>query len=191
MKCLSGRSRCLAWCVVLAAVATGGSRVLAEPVPAEPVAAERQAPGKRLQFAVVTPCIDEPFFAEVMRGARDAAKLMDVDCDIWGTQSVDIAAQVAMVRKAITDGSDGIAVAIIDATAFDAVLAEAKERGIPVDQQPYMQGFYPIVQLAMAKRFGLTPTNMDAGAKIVRAKDVDAYLQREMSLTRDRDRQNR
>lgn len=317
MKCFNGRSRWLVWCVLFAAITAVGTFSQAEPA-----AAEQQPPVKRSQFTLVTTCIDEPFFAEVTRGARDAAKLMDVDCEFWGTQAVDIEAQVAMVRKAIRDGSDGIAVAIIDATAFDAVLAQAKEHGIPVvafnvnaqphshiptvaqnlydggraaafaaaplipdhsrvlmtghdgeamatdrrndgirdglkdkgivwetvatsgsvdeveaaitaklqadqgirtvfatglvntegagraieknfsgqgyvvvgfdvsaevlrlikagvvsftlDQQPYLQGFYPIMQLALAKREGTVPTNIDAGARIIRPGDVDA-----------------
>lgn len=317
MKCFNGRSRWLVWCVLFAAITAGGAFAQAEPA-----AAAQQAPGKRPQFTLVTPCIDEPFFAEVTRGARDAAKLMDVDCEFWGTQSVDIEAQVAMVRKAIRDGSDGIAVAIIDATAFDAVLDQAKEHGIPVvafnvnaqphsriptvaqnlydggreaafvaaplipdhsrvlltvhhdkptvmdqryqgirdglkdkdiiwetvltggdteemrrtlteklqanpgiravfatgladteaagqaveknlagrecvivgfdvsgevlrlvkagavsftvDQQPYLQGFYPIMQLALTRREGTVPTNIDTGSRIIRTRDVDA-----------------
>lgn len=298
--------------------------------------AEAGKPVRRLRLVLVTPCIDEPFFAQVTQGARDAARLMDVDCDFWGTQAVDIEAQVAMVRKAISDGCDGIALNIIDPTAFDGVIAQAARKGIPViafnvnaqphsrvptvaqnlydggreaafaaaplipdrsrvlmtghdgdstgtdprhkgirdglkdkqliwqtvvtsgsadeveaavtealqadptikvviatglantegagraieksfrnqgytvvgfdtspevlrlikagivsftvDQQPYVQGFYPIVQLAMASRSGLTPTSMDAGAKIIRAGDVDACMQREQKRLPTQDR---
>ena len=37
-----------------------------------------------------------------------------------------------MVRKAVADGCDGIALNIIDATAFDAVVAEAVRKSVPV-----------------------------------------------------------
>ena len=32
-----------------------------------------------------------------------------------------------------------------------------------MDQQPYLQGYYPIAQIAMAARYGLTPTDVDTG----------------------------
>src|SRR5471032_1751320 len=35
-----------------------------------------------------------------------------------------------------------------------------------IDQQPYAQGFYPVVQLALFIRFGLAPASMDAGAAL-------------------------
>ena len=36
-----------------------------------------------------------------------------------------------------------------------------------VDQQPYTQGFYPVVQLVLHLRFGLMPADMDAGAAMI------------------------
>ncbi len=36
-----------------------------------------------------------------------------------------------------------------------------------VDQQPYTQGFYPVIQLVLNIRYGLRPVDMDAGACIV------------------------
>jgi simple sugar transport system substrate-binding protein len=32
-----------------------------------------------------------------------------------------------------------------------------------MDQQPYLQGYHPIAQIAMAARYGLTPTDVDTG----------------------------
>lgn len=45
-----------------------------------------------------------------------------------------------------------------------------------VDQQPYAQGFYPVVQLALYCRYGIQPCDLDAGATIVTARDVDRLL---------------
>ena len=42
-----------------------------------------------------------------------------------------------------------------------------------VDQQPYAQGFYPIVQLTLNLRFGLIPSSLDAGAAIVDRRNVE------------------
>jgi simple sugar transport system substrate-binding protein len=36
-----------------------------------------------------------------------------------------------------------------------------------IDQQPYTQGFYPVVQLALYLRHGLRPSSLDAGAAFV------------------------
>lgn len=89
-------------------------------------------PAKPLRVICITTCVNEPFFMPVAKGADDAAKLMDVHCDFVGTQGVNIPAQVQMVRDAIAANYDGIAINVIDATAFDEVIAEARGRGIPV-----------------------------------------------------------
>ncbi len=41
-----------------------------------------------------------------------------------------------------------------------------------VDQQPYTQGFYPVVQLVLNIRYGLLPVDMDAGACIIDRSNV-------------------
>ena len=85
-----------------------------------------------LRFAFITCCKDSPFFEPVKKGMRDAAKKMGVTCDWLGTEGVDIPAQVALVRRAVADGYNGIALSIIDPKAFDAVVEEAIKRGVPV-----------------------------------------------------------
>ncbi len=45
-----------------------------------------------------------------------------------------------------------------------------------IDQQPYMQGFYPVVQLAHYCRFGIRPSNIDAGASLITKVNVDAVI---------------
>lgn len=40
------------------------------------------------------------------------------------------------------------------------------------DQQPYTQGFYPVIQLVLNIRYGLLPVDMDAGAAIVDLSNV-------------------
>jgi len=46
-----------------------------------------------------------------------------------------------------------------------------------IDQQPYVQGFYPVVQLALYRRYGLKPSSQDAGATVIAAADVDRVLE--------------
>ena len=42
-----------------------------------------------------------------------------------------------------------------------------------VDQQPYIQGFYTVVQLTYCLRYGIMPSDMDAGAAIIDKSNVD------------------
>ncbi len=46
-----------------------------------------------------------------------------------------------------------------------------------VDQQPYIQGFYPVIQLTFYLRHGIVPSNMDSGATIITPKTVDQALE--------------
>jgi simple sugar transport system substrate-binding protein len=46
-----------------------------------------------------------------------------------------------------------------------------------IDQQPYTQGFYPIVQLTLYRRFGLMPSSLNAGAAIVDRQNVERVRQ--------------
>lgn len=45
-----------------------------------------------------------------------------------------------------------------------------------VDQQPYVQGFYPVVQLTHYLRYGIIPSDMDAGATIIDKSKVDQVM---------------
>jgi simple sugar transport system substrate-binding protein len=42
-----------------------------------------------------------------------------------------------------------------------------------IDQQPYIQGFYPVVQLTHYLRYGIVPSDIDAGATIINRDNVD------------------
>ena len=87
---------------------------------------------KPLRFIFITTCVDEDFFNPVKKGVRDAAAQMGVQCTFTGTPEVDLKAQADMVRKAVAEGYDGIALNIIDPVAFDDVVSEAMGKGIPV-----------------------------------------------------------
>lgn len=91
-----------------------------------------QERGGPLRLAFITCAVEARFFEPVKKGMSDAAKMMEVECDFLGTEGVDIAAQAKMVRQAVADGYNGIALNIIDPEAFDAVIREAIEKGVPV-----------------------------------------------------------
>ena len=45
-----------------------------------------------------------------------------------------------------------------------------------VDQQPYMQGFMPVMEVYLSKTVGLAPSDIDTGQGIVRPDQVDAIM---------------
>ncbi len=87
---------------------------------------------KPLRFMFIAPCKDEAFFDPVKKGMHDAAERMNVQCVFTGTQDVDLSQQAALVRQAVRDGYNGIALSIIDTQAFDKVIQETIDKGVPV-----------------------------------------------------------
>ena len=55
-------------------------------------------------------------------------------------------------------------------------LIKARHIRCTVDQQPYIQGFYPVIQLTLNLRYGITPASMDSGAAIITAETADQVL---------------
>jgi simple sugar transport system substrate-binding protein len=85
-----------------------------------------------LRLIFVTVAVEAKFFEPVKQGMNDAAEMLNVECTFTGTEGVDVEAQVEMVRQAVKDGYDGIALNIIDPVAFDEVVQEAIDAGVPV-----------------------------------------------------------
>ena len=94
--------------------------------------ANEYATQRRLRIRFITPCVDEGFFDPVKRGMRDAADMLNVECTMVGTDDVDLAAQAGLIREAMEEGLDGLAVSIIHPTALNEVLLEAIRRGTRV-----------------------------------------------------------
>jgi simple sugar transport system substrate-binding protein len=46
-----------------------------------------------------------------------------------------------------------------------------------IDQQPYLQGFYPVVQLTLFLRYGLAPSSIDAGAALIDRSNLESIRQ--------------
>ena len=91
-----------------------------------------QSDTQGLRFAFITCAVDGQFFEPVKKGMLDAADMLGVHCDFMGTEGVDLTAQAMMVQKAVKEGYDGIALNIIDSNAFDSVIQEAMDAGVPV-----------------------------------------------------------
>ena len=86
---------------------------------------------EELYFRFVTHGGDDPFWAVVVKGAQDAAKLLNckVDFDLVGG---DLALQQKRMQEAIAMNVDGIALVINDDTVWDKLVVDALAKGIPV-----------------------------------------------------------
>jgi simple sugar transport system substrate-binding protein len=87
---------------------------------------------KDIKLAFVTCTVNSRFFEPLKKGMTEASEMLGVRCDFIGTEGVDVVKQAEIVRQAANSGYDGIAVNIIDPEAFDEVIQEVMDRGIPV-----------------------------------------------------------
>ncbi len=115
-----GHSPLAAWTMFLLATTCG--------VYSTPAAAQE----KPLRLAFITCCKDAVFFEPVKKGMQDAGRKMGVQCTWMGVEGVDMPAQAELVRKAVKEGYDGIALNLVDPKAFDGVVEEAIAQGVPV-----------------------------------------------------------
>ncbi|HEY7420824.1 MAG TPA: sugar ABC transporter substrate-binding protein [Gaiellaceae bacterium] len=86
----------------------------------------------RWRFVFVNHALTNPFFVPAKNGSHDAASLLGVDVKWAGSASSDVGQMVKAMRHAIAAEVDGIAVSIVDPTAFNSATRLALARGIPV-----------------------------------------------------------
>ncbi|MFC2156495.1 substrate-binding domain-containing protein [Acidobacteriota bacterium] len=86
----------------------------------------------KLRLAFITSVSEAKFFIPLKKGMKDAAEMLDVQCDFMGPAGIDVDKQIEIIRQAVDDGYDGLAVNLIDPEAFDDVVEETLKRGIPV-----------------------------------------------------------
>jgi len=96
-----------------------------------PGAAVEKKPGEGLYFRLVTHGGDDPFWAVVQKGMRDAAAEYGCKADI-DLAGGDLAKQQKMFEEAVASKPDGIALVINDDTAWDKPVADAIAAGVPV-----------------------------------------------------------
>lgn len=91
------------------------------------------------------------------------------------TKAIIALGQVPLQVATAAEKSAGISVPIVgfdlspqisDAIKAGSVLAT-------VEQQPYLQGYYAIIQLALKLQYGLTPSNVDTGNAVIDKTNVD------------------
>jgi simple sugar transport system substrate-binding protein len=86
----------------------------------------------RWRFVFVNHALTNPFFVPARNGSYDAASLVGVDVEWTGSTRSDVGEMVKAMRRAIAAKVDGIAVSIVDPTAFNDATQLALSRGIPV-----------------------------------------------------------
>ena len=82
------------------------------------------------------------------------------------TEACGLAARARKISPPFVAGFD-LSPGIVDLIA-DGFIA------FSIDQQPYVQGFYPVVQLALYLRYGLMPSSIDAGAAVIDRAAVES-----------------
>jgi simple sugar transport system substrate-binding protein len=89
-------------------------------------------PHPRWRFVFINHALTNPFFVPAMNGSQDACALLGATSVWTGSVSSDVGEMVKAMRRAIDARAAGIALSIIDPTAFNGPTALALERGIPV-----------------------------------------------------------
>jgi simple sugar transport system substrate-binding protein len=85
------------------------------------------------QFWFVNHVTTNPFFVPTQYGFQDAAALLGIPTPKWGgSASSNVPQMVQYMNTAISGKADGIAVAVISATAFTTPTSNALSAGIPV-----------------------------------------------------------
>jgi simple sugar transport system substrate-binding protein len=84
------------------------------------------------KFVFVCHVTTNPFFTPTQYGAADACALLGTQFQWTGSQNSIVAEMVNATNTAISSKADGIALAVVDKTAFKTPVDQALDAGIPV-----------------------------------------------------------
>jgi simple sugar transport system substrate-binding protein len=87
---------------------------------------------KKYRFTLVNHVTTNPFFVPTKYGAEDACKLLGCSYQWTGSESSNVREMVNAVNSAVTAGSDGIGVCLVDLKAFNGPVQKALDAKIPV-----------------------------------------------------------
>ena len=100
---------------------------------AEPAAPAAEAPMEKLYIPVISKGFQHQFWQAVKAGSEQAAADYDVEITFEGPESeAMVDKQVEMFQTALDKNPAAICLAAVDSKAFEALLQEAKEAGVPV-----------------------------------------------------------
>jgi simple sugar transport system substrate-binding protein len=86
----------------------------------------------KYKFVFVNHVTTNPFFVPTRYGAEDACKLLGCSYQWTGSENSNVNEMVNAFNTAITGGADGIAIALVDAKAFNQPTDAALKAKIPV-----------------------------------------------------------
>lgn len=95
-------------------------------------AASSGLPKKNYKFFFICHVTLDQFFTPAIYGAQDACAAFGCSYQWTGSQKGVVSEMVSAMQTAIAQKADGIAVCLVDPTAFDAATAAATAAGIPV-----------------------------------------------------------
>lgn len=121
----------IAGCTVAAPTPSVAETEPAVPAEEKAAAPAEEKPGEGLYFRLVTHGGDDPFWAVVQQGMRDAADVLGCKADI-DLAGGDLANQQKKFEEAVAANPNGIALVINDDTAWDKPVEDALAAGIPV-----------------------------------------------------------
>jgi simple sugar transport system substrate-binding protein len=84
------------------------------------------------KFVFVCHVTTNPFFTPTQYGAEDACKLLGCEFQWTGSKDSIVAEMVNATNTAVTAKADGLALAVVDKTAFREPVDKALDAGIPV-----------------------------------------------------------
>ncbi len=84
------------------------------------------------KFVFVCHVTTNPFFTPTQYGAEDACKLLGCEFQWTGSKDSIVAEMVNATNTAVTARADGLALAVVDKTAFRQPVDKALDAGIPV-----------------------------------------------------------
>ena len=115
---------------------------------------------------------------DAVKGADVVARTLKANPDIsivLSTGQADTAAAGLAIEKHFAD--KGYWSAGFDLSDDILRLVKAGHIRFTIDQQPYIQGFYPVVQLTHYLCYGIVPSDINAGAGIIDRSNVDAVIE--------------
>jgi simple sugar transport system substrate-binding protein len=84
------------------------------------------------KFVFINHVTTNPFFTPTQYGAEDACKLLGCSYQWTGSQNSVVSEMVNATNTAISGKADGLAIAVVDKSAFKAPVDQALSAGIPV-----------------------------------------------------------
>ena len=100
--------------------------------PGTAASASAQPSKAAYKFVIVSHATAVPFFVPVRKGVEEAGRLLGVDATFTGPPDFNVARQIEFIKAAIASGADGIGTTMPNPDAFNDVVAEAMNKGIPV-----------------------------------------------------------